>query len=121
MLASVRGSSAMIYAVGLQDPVDRDGDPALLKRITSSTGGESFTPDEIDEVPKALAHVARDIRATYTLGYVPRNEARDGRLRQLRVVARHPDGRPLKVKTRGGYLASKVTPGSCEGERCGAR
>jgi VWFA-related protein len=105
MLARVRTTSAMIYTVALQDPVDRDGNPRLLRRLSSETGGESFTPRAIDEVPGALQHIARDIRATYTLGYVPLNQARDGTLRKLRVVARHPNGRPLKVQTRGGYLA----------------
>ena len=105
MLTRVKSSSAMIYTVALQDPVDRDGNPKLLKRISTETGGESFTPHKIEEVPEALEHIARDIRATYTLGYVPSNQARDGSMRKLRVVARHPDGRRLKVQTRGGYMA----------------
>ena len=107
MLASIKSSSAMIYSVVLQDPVDRDGNPRLLKRLSTDTGGESFTPKDTDDIPGALAHIARDIRATYTLGYVSTNQARDGTLRKLRVVARHPDGRRLKVQTRGGYLAAK--------------
>jgi hypothetical protein len=101
--------------VALHDPVDRDGNPRLLKRMSSDTGGESFAPRDVDEVPHALQHIARDIRATYTLGYVPTNQTRDGTLRKLRVVARHPDGRSLKVQTRGGYVAPQATesrPGS---------
>lgn len=109
MLARVKASSAMIYTVALQDPVDRDGNPRLLKRISTETGGESFAPRRLDDVPDALEHVARDIRATYTLGFVPKNQARDGTLRKLRVVARHPDGRRLRVQTRGGYLAPKIS------------
>ena len=107
MIASVRSSGAMVYSVALQDTVDRDGDPGLLKLIARETGGEFFKPDRIGEVSEALEHIARDIRSTYTLGYVPRNQVRDGSMRKLRVVARHPDGRPLKVQTRGGYLAPK--------------
>jgi Ca-activated chloride channel homolog len=115
MLARVRSASAMIYTVALHDPVDRDGNPRLLKRMSSDTGGESFAPRDVDEVPHALQHIARDIRATYTLGYVPTNQTRDGALRKLRVVARHPDGRSLKVQTRGGYVAPQAAesrPGS---------
>jgi Ca-activated chloride channel homolog len=107
MLARTRASSAMIYTVALQDSVDRDGNPKLLKRISLETGGESFMPRAIAEVPDALGHIARDIRATYTLGYVPSNQARDGTMRKVRVVARHPDGRRLKVQTRGGYVAAR--------------
>jgi Ca-activated chloride channel homolog len=116
MIAAVRASSAMVYSVALQDRVDRDGDPGLLKQIARDTGGEFFSPGRTEEVSEALEHIARDIRATYTLGYVPHNQARDGRLRKLRVVARHPDGRPLKVQTRAGYVAPKAgsTPGGAQ-------
>jgi Ca-activated chloride channel family protein len=107
MLSRVEASTAMIYTVGLNDPVDQDGNPRLLRRLSSVTGGESFAPDGAGEVADALDHIARDIRATYTLGFVPINQARDGSTRKLRVVARHPDGRQLKVQTRGGYVAPK--------------
>jgi Ca-activated chloride channel homolog len=114
MLAHTRASSAMVYSVALTDTVDFDANPKLLKRISTSTGGEAFTPKRIDDVPEALEHIARDIRATYTLGFVPTNQTRDGTVRKLRVSARHSDGRVLKVKTRGGYLAPKpnLTSGS---------
>ncbi|MGH9174153.1 MAG: VWA domain-containing protein [Vicinamibacterales bacterium] len=115
MLGRTQSSSAMIYTVALNDPVDRDGNPKLLKRISTSTGGESFSPRDVDEVPEAIDHIARDIRATYTLGFVPTNQARDGSMRKLRVVARHPDGRTLKVQTRGGYLAPRASTGTAGG------
>jgi Ca-activated chloride channel family protein len=111
MLARLQASHAMVYTVVMRDPLDRDGNPGLLQRLSRETGGESFTPKRIADVPEALEHIARDIRATYTLGYVPTNQARDGTLRKLRVVASHPDGRKLKVQTRGGYVAPKaLTP-----------
>ena len=101
----IQSSSAMIFSVVLHDPVDRDGNPKLLRRLATLTGGEAFQPRQIEDVPEALEHIARDIRATYTIGYVPKNPARDGKLRKLRVVASHPDGRRLNVQARGGYLA----------------
>jgi Ca-activated chloride channel family protein len=107
-LARIQASNAMIYSVILHDPVDRDGDPRLLRHLSALTGGEAFMPRSIEDVPEALEHIARDIRATYTIGYVPRNQARDGTMRKLRVVASHPDGRRLKVQTRGGYIAPKA-------------
>jgi Ca-activated chloride channel family protein len=114
MLDAVRSAGAMVYTVALQDDVDRGGDRRLLKQLATETGGESFSPAKTAEVTDALAHIARDIRATYTLGYAPKNQNRNGTMRRLRVVARHPDGRPLKVQTRGGYLAPK--PGAAPGE-----
>jgi VWFA-related protein len=107
-LARVQATQAMIYGVALQDPVDRDGNPGLLRRMARLTGGEVFTPRRLADIPDAMAHIARDIRATYTIGYVPTNQARDGTMRRLRVVASHPDGRRLEVQTRGGYRAPKA-------------
>lgn len=40
----VRESHATIYAIGLSDPNDRDYNPALLRRLTHISGGESFFP-----------------------------------------------------------------------------
>jgi Ca-activated chloride channel homolog len=105
MLRDAQASNAMIYSVVLRDTTDRDGNPKLLKKLAAYTGAEAFTPDSIDDVPDAMRHIARDIRATYTLGYSPSNQQRDGVMRQLRVVARHPDGRSLKVRTRAAYQA----------------
>ena len=114
-LSQLASSKAMVYSVALQDTVDRDGDPRLLRRLSAATGGEAFVPNSPDKVAAALEHIARDIRATYTIGYAPTNTSRDGSMRKLRVVAKHPDGRPLKVQTRSGYQsgapASERSPG----------
>ena len=120
MIARTQTGNAMIYTVALQDPVDFDGNPRLLKRISTATGGESFSPRTINAVPEALEHIARDIRATYTIGYVPSNLTRDGKMRRLRVSARGPDGKTLKVQTRGGYIAPKAS-NSAQQERDRAR
>jgi Ca-activated chloride channel family protein len=118
VVASLTASRVMLYAVALFDSVDRDDNPKLLRRLSTLTGGETFVPDRADTVASALEHIARDIRATYTLGYTPTNASRDGAMRKLRVVARHPDGRPLKVQTRGGYRSqSAASPTSDGGER----
>jgi VWFA-related protein len=106
-LARIESGHAMIYSVVLVDLVSRDGNPRLLRRMSTSTGGEAFMPRRIDDVPGALEHIARDIRATYTIGYVSKNQARDGTRRRLRVVASDGDGRRLKVQTRSGYIAPK--------------
>lgn len=111
MMAAIESSHAMVYAVALQDTIDR-GNPSLLRRLADRTGGEVFSPKSIDEVPGALSHIARDIRATYTLGYVPTNAARDGSRRELRVVVRQPGGPTLRVRTRSGYVAPRMDSGA---------
>jgi Ca-activated chloride channel family protein len=107
VLNKMQAADAAIFTVALRDPTDyRDGDPKLLRRIAVSTGGEAFEPRQTREIPEVLEHIARDIRAAYTIGYAPANPNRDGKLRKLRVVVRSPDGRPLTIRSRTGYLAA---------------
>jgi VWFA-related protein len=101
--------NAMIYTLGLRDPVrPREGDPGLLRDLARVTGGASFQPDDLREVDTALKDIARDIRHTYTIGYVPTQADRDGSFHRLRVEVESPDGRPLRVRGRSGYLAGPV-------------
>jgi Ca-activated chloride channel homolog len=109
VVIKTQASNVVIYTVALVDPVDRDANPRLLKRIAQVSGGEAFEPNDADEITQVLQHIARDIRHTYTFGYVSTNSARDGAFRQIRVGVQSPDGRRLVVRTRGGYLAGLPT------------
>jgi Ca-activated chloride channel family protein len=103
VLARTRASEAAIFTVMLKDPVAREGNPRLLKRLASETGGEAFEPDAMKDVPETLEHIARDIRSAYTIGFVPASPQGDRALRKLRVDVR-TQGRTLKARTRGGYV-----------------
>jgi Ca-activated chloride channel homolog len=42
VLKQAQASNAAIYTVGIIDPLERDANPRLLKRLALATGGESF-------------------------------------------------------------------------------
>ncbi|HYE88929.1 MAG TPA: VWA domain-containing protein [Vicinamibacterales bacterium] len=106
VVARVRESDATVYTVALVDPLVRDGNPGLLRRLASETGGESYHPRELDDVSDAFERIAKDIRNAYTLAYVPTptDDKASGRRRAVKVYVRSPDGRPLRVRTRDGYF-----------------
>jgi VWFA-related protein len=105
-LRRVHDSDATVYAVVLTDPLVRDGNPRLLQRLARSTGGESYSPRDLDDVPAAFERISRDIRSAYTIAYVPTKSAgpSERRRRTVRVYVRSQDGRPLSVRTRDGYF-----------------
>ena len=100
-----QASNAVIYAIAIVDPGSRDANPKLLRELALASGGQSFRPARPREIADALSEIARDIRHTYTVGYTPINTARDGTFRNVRVVVTSPDGRPLVVRSRRGYVA----------------
>lgn len=100
-------SNAVIYAVGLVDPISRVRDPGHLKQLARATGGEAFFPPNNQAVVGALETVAQEIRQAYTLGFVPDASPHDGTHHRLKVSVTGPDGRRLQVRTRETYLAGK--------------
>ena len=110
VVTKTQASNAVIYTVAIVDPVERDANPGLLRRIAQANGGEAFTPQNADDITDVLQQIARDIRHTYTLGYISTNGARDGAFRQIRLIVQSPDRRRLVVRTRSGYLASLPKP-----------
>jgi VWFA-related protein len=104
-----QASNAVIYTIGLIEPDSRDANPPLLKELSLASGGELYRPKDSEDIKDALDKIARDIRHTYTIGYIPTNTARDGSFRTVRVVVTAPPGRPLVVRSRTGYRAGTAT------------
>jgi Ca-activated chloride channel homolog len=108
VLRAAQASNAAIYTVGIIDPLERQANPKLLKRLASATGGESFFPRRLDQVEDVFGRIARDVRNSYTLGYVSSNSSRGGEYRHIRVVVTDPSRGSLSVRTRDGYRAGGI-------------
>jgi Ca-activated chloride channel family protein len=112
VMRKVLESRATIYTIGIIDANEPDRNPALLRRIAQVSGGESYFPEQLSEVMGISLQIASDIRARYTLGYVPvRSGARSG-LRKIGVTASTPGGHKLLVHTRTGYVLPANHTGS---------
>lgn len=109
VLEKVPESDAAIYTIALIDPLTREGNPKLLRRLARATGGESYQPRRAEDISEAFDEIARDIRSAYTLAYAPTpaavgKSATGERRRTVRVYVRSKDGRALRVRTRDGYF-----------------
>ena len=111
VLREAHASNAAIYTVGVIDPTERESNPGILKRLARATGGASYFPHHVNEVEDVLQQIARDVRHSYTLGYVSSNSARDGGFRRIRVSVSDPARRSLVVRARDGYRAGGFSPG----------
>jgi Ca-activated chloride channel family protein len=101
-----------IYTVSLQTRApnaatrrNEEGD-AALKTLAKETGAQSFFP-----MPRDLKHVyatiATELASQYSIGYVPANNATDGRFRRVNVqVVTRPQ---VFSRTRLGYIAAAVS------------
>lgn len=107
ILALVRQSDAVIYAIGLlgTPPAEEQEDAGLLKRLCHDTGGVAYFPGTSEEIATVAGQIARDLREQYTLGFTPGTSAGRARFHAIEVKATGDDRGRLRVRARTGYLA----------------
>ena len=92
-----------------------------MRTFASETGGMSFFPRFQGEFPAIFRSIAEALRSNYVLAYNPSNQARDGKVRRIKVELIDPKtsqpvrindekGRPVKYKVvaKTGYTAPRA-------------
>lgn len=120
-VATAQQSEAIIYALGIghgergsfghlpgifKDTVDVDA----LRQFTGVAGGRTFLlqgehhKKGVDQIDQACQQVGAELRMQYSLGYYPKNKAKDGAFRRVEAKVRNAN---YSVRTRRGYFAPK--------------
>ena len=100
VLALVRDTETVVYAIGLGANVDR----SALERIAQLSGGSASFPAEAGDLEAEYRRVLDALRQRYVVGYTSTNTTRDGGWRQVVIGARQPG---VSVRSSGGYFAPK--------------
>jgi VWFA-related protein len=69
-----------------------------MNAFARMTGGLSYSPRLIGELPDIFREVTQSIRNQYTITYKPSNAKQDGTYRKLKVSLVGPDDKPLIIK-----------------------
>ncbi|MCU1287046.1 MAG: von Willebrand factor, type [Acidobacteriales bacterium] len=106
----VKEADVQIYAIGIFDDIrgtpEEIRGPFLLTEITQTTGGRTFPVSDVNELGDVATKIGVELRNQYVLGYRPKNTARDGKWRKLKVKLHAPKGLPpLNVHAKTGYYA----------------
>ena len=120
-LRKAQSSEALIYTVGIFDEYDKDQNPKVLKQLARATGGASFFPKELRQLPDITRRIAHDVRTQYTIGYISTNPAADGTYRSIRVGVTADKRHGLIVRTRSGYVAGEESAPDPAGPNTGDR
>ena len=116
---AIQDAGVPIYAIGLLQAGREFADAAGLlgstgrldflqadnqmRTFASETGGMSFFPRFQGEYPAIFRSVAEAMRNEYVLSYNPSNQARDGKVRKIKVQLIDPEtNQPLRVNDEKG-------------------
>jgi VWFA-related protein len=69
-----------------------------MKTFATMTGGRSYVPRQLGELPDIFREVAGAIRDQYTITYKPTNTKQDGTYRKVKVELVGPEDKPLIIK-----------------------
>jgi VWFA-related protein len=70
------------------------------------TGGRHLPVDNLNDLPDIAAKIGIELRNQYVLGYISKNQQRDGKYRKVTVKLNQPRGLPpLRALHRQGYYA----------------
>jgi Ca-activated chloride channel family protein len=100
-------SETAIYAIGLRSSEPSSGKgfkeaEFVLRQLAQETGGRSFFPTQVTELPAIYSQIAEELSSQYTVGYSSRNTKRDGAWRRIVIRVNRPN---VVARTKQGYFA----------------
>jgi len=109
----LKEADAQLYAIGIFEPISARGrtaeelsGPGLLNDMAEMTGGRHFPVENINDLPDIAARIGMELRNQYVLGYISKNQNRDGKYRRVQVRLNQPKSLPpLRALYRQGYYA----------------
>ena len=74
----------------------------VLRQLAQETGGRSFFPKRVDDLPAIYERISDELSSQYTLGYTSSNPLRNGQWRRIIVRV---DRDAVTARTKQGYYA----------------
>jgi Ca-activated chloride channel homolog len=108
VIAAVKAARLTVYAVGIGGVagVSLKGEK-VLRRLAAETGGRMFLPATESQLETVHTALVEEVHNRYLLTYTPKNQARDGKWREISVEVPEPS---YHVSARPGYFAPKPAP-----------
>jgi Ca-activated chloride channel family protein len=106
VLDLAKRSETAVYTIGLRPPQNetmRGGFKEaefVLRQLAQETGGRSFFPTSVGELPKIYDLISQELSTLYSIGYSSRNPSRNGAWRRIVVRVARPG---MLARTRQGY------------------
>ncbi|MFN7931506.1 MAG: VWA domain-containing protein [Blastocatellia bacterium] len=118
LMRRVKESEPQIYTIGTADfsgincgPICRLGAQQLLEGVAQQSGGAAFFLASQKQLEDATYRIALLLRQQYSFGYLPTNEARQGKWRKVEVKVKD-NGQKTIIRTRRGYYDTQKADAS---------
>lgn len=121
LFEALKESDVQIFVIGFVNELEKEHGfitpskrakaVSLLDHMAKETGGRTFYPTSLSELPGIAEEITKDLRTQYVISYKPENKGRAGEFRPVRVaVTDARSGEKRIAVTRSGYTAKPVAP-----------
>ena len=105
VLDLAKRSETAIYTIGLRQDLETGRASFkeaefVLRQLAQETGGRSFFPGNVNELPKIYEQISQELSTLYSLAYTSKNPLRNGAWRRIVVRIARPGH---IARTRQGY------------------
>ncbi|MGH9957689.1 MAG: VWA domain-containing protein [Pyrinomonadaceae bacterium] len=102
-------NNVAVYSIGIGDAEQYKIEEDSLRKLSDRTGGRAFFPRDENELQTAFRQIQDELRSQYVVAYSPKNKARDGARRRIRMEIVNPELRKQKLQLvyRQDYYAAK--------------
>ena len=113
VLDLAKRAGVVVYAIGLREKLKPGASHTTgwkqaeydLKQLSGDTGGRVFFADDAAQLPSYYSQIADELSNQYTLGYMSKNNKRDGAWRKILVRVSRPN---MTARTKAGYFGPAV-------------
>ena len=104
VLELAKRSETAIYTIGIRPPdlgraTFKEAE-YVLRSLAQETGGRSFFPATVHELPKIYDSISQELSTLYSVAYASKNPSRNGKWRRIVVRVSRPG---MVTRTRQGY------------------
>jgi Ca-activated chloride channel family protein len=111
VLDLAKRSETAIYCIGLRPPESGRSSfkeaEFVLRQLAQETGGRSFFPTNVHELPKIYEAISQELSTLYSIAYSSKNPQRNGAWRRVVVRVTRPNA---VTRTRLGYFGPSSRP-----------
>jgi Ca-activated chloride channel family protein len=97
-------AETIIYSISTNVSPSRGRGDAVLEKMSTATGGNTYYPKKIEEMSQSFHDIEEELRSQYALSYTPADFKPDGSFRTIYLFA---NDRKYVVRARKGYFAPK--------------
>lgn len=91
-------AETLIFAIAVGDEYYGGVDEQPLRKVSERTGGHSFTPKKISDLPKVFTEIEQQLQSQYSISYLPANKKPNGPLRKIQIEVVNPVLRKEKLR-----------------------